>query len=287
MSPPVPIGIAGCGRMGRGMLAALRRAGFDARGLDLKPPAAYGDLAPAMTDDPDVFIAGLRAVFTVVRDVAESEALLFGPKGLIARAETLEILAVSSTLPPPWVVDLRRRVPERIALVDAPMSGAQIAADEARLAFMLGGEADDLDRLAPALEAMGRRLHRMGPYGAGMTAKVMNNLVAAASTATTRLALDWAEANGLEADRLLALMHDSSGQTWFGSHFDAIEFARDGHSPDNTIGIIVKDVESALAAMPEGGDPALPRALQAALRALTPRAGRSDADVDKDGPSSA
>ncbi|MFO7855991.1 MAG: NAD(P)-binding domain-containing protein [Paracoccaceae bacterium] len=279
MSLPSPIGIAGCGRMGRGMLAALRRAGFDARGLDLKPPASYRDLAPAMTDDPDVFAPGLRAVFTVVRDVPETEALLFGAKGLIPRADALEILAVSSTLPPPYVLSLRDRVPARIALVDAPMTGAQVAADEARLAFMLGGAAADFDRLAPLLDAMGARFHRMGPFGAGMTAKVMNNLVAAASTAMTRLAMDWGEANGLDPARLRALMHDGSGQTWFGSNFEAIEFARDGHALDNTIGIIVKDVESALAAAPEGADPTLPRAVQTVLRALRPlQAPHSDVD---------
>jgi len=286
MSPPVPIGIAGCGRMGRGMLAALRRAGFDARGLDLTPPQSYGDLAPAMTDDPDAFAPGLGTLFTVVRDEAETEALLFGPKGLVRRAGALEILAVSSTLSPPYVRALRDRVPGRVALVDAPMTGAQVAADEARLAFMLGGAAADLDRLAPLLEAMGTRFHRMGPFGAGMTAKVMNNLVAAASTAMTRLAIDWGEANGLDPARLRALMHDGSGQTWFGSNFEAIEFARDGHAPDNTIGIIVKDVESALAAAPEGADPALPKAVQAALRALGPLVPR-DSDVDRTGPASA
>jgi 3-hydroxyisobutyrate dehydrogenase-like beta-hydroxyacid dehydrogenase len=272
--------------MGRGMLAALRRAGFDARGLDLKPPASYGDLAPAMTDDPDAFAPGLRCLFTVVRDVPETETLLFGPRGLIPRAGALEVLAVSSTLPPPYVHELRGRVPDRVALVDAPMSGAQVAADEARLSFMLGGEAGTLDRLAPLLAAMGPKLHRMGGFGAGMTAKVMNNLAAAASTAVTRLALDWGAANGLDPARLRALMHDSSGQTWFGTHFDSIEFARDGHAPDNTIGILVKDVESALAAAPDGAEAALPRAVQDALRALRPLTEDEEA-VDKRGPPSA
>ena len=104
-----------------------------------------------------------------------------------------------------------------------------------------------------------------------MTAKVLNNLVAAASCAMTRTALDWADALGLPEDKLLALMHDSSGQTWFGSNFETIEFSRDGHDPDNTIAIIVKDIESALDAMPAGRDPALPRAVQSVVRGLAPR----------------
>jgi len=48
-------GIAGCGRMGAPMLAALIAAGLPARGFDVKAPGGYGDLANSMTDDPDQF----------------------------------------------------------------------------------------------------------------------------------------------------------------------------------------------------------------------------------------
>ncbi|MEO0678978.1 MAG: NAD(P)-binding domain-containing protein [Pseudomonadota bacterium] len=267
------VGVAGCGRMGAPMLAALRAAGIDARGLDVRPPADFGTSAPVMTDDPAAFAPGLRTLITVVRDQAQTEDVLFGAAGLIAAAPALETVVVSSTLSPRYVRALRDRAPPRIALVDAPMSGAAVAAQEARLSFMLGGEDATLDRLQPLFDAMGAHFHRMGPFGAGMTAKVLNNLVGASSVAMTRLALDWADALGVPEDRLLDLMNDSSGQTWFGANFDAIEFARDGHSDDNTIGIIVKDVASALDAMPEGRDPALPRAVQAAIRGLRPRGG--------------
>jgi hypothetical protein len=56
-------------------------------------------------------------------------------------------------------------------------------------------------------------------------------------------------------------MHDSSGQTWFGSNFDSIEFARDGYDPDNTIGILKKDVESALDAVDASPDEGLQAAI--------------------------
>ncbi len=227
-----------------------------------------------MSDDPDAFGAGLRTVFTVVRDEAETDALLFDPaRGLLHRAPDLSLVAVSSTLSPRYVRALRERVPRRIALVDAPMSGASVAARERRLSFMLGGDEADLDRLQPALAAMGRHFHRMGPFGSGMAAKVLNNLLAAANTAMTRLVLDWADAEGIDEGRLLALIATSSGQNWFASGFGEIEFARDGHSAENTIGILVKDVEAALDAVPEGAATALPRAVQAVLRDLGPRQG--------------
>jgi 3-hydroxyisobutyrate dehydrogenase-like beta-hydroxyacid dehydrogenase len=102
-----------------------------------------------------------------------------------------------------------------------------------------------------------------------MTAKVLNNLLAASHTAMTRLVLDWADAEGLDEARLLALIETASGQNWLASGFDAIEFSRDGYSAENSIGILAKDVEAALDIAPDAA--ALPRAVKNAIRALTPR----------------
>lgn len=252
------------------MLAALRAAGIAARGFDIRPPSDYGALAPAMTDDPRSFARDLRTLITVVRDIDQTDDVLFGAQNLAA-APSLKRVILCSTLSPRYVRDLRDRMPVHVALIDAPMSGAQIAAQEARLSFMLGGSDADLDAAQPLFDAMGAHFHRMGGYGAGMQAKVLNNLLAAANTAMTRLVLDWADTAGLDQDRLLALIHTSSGQNWFASGFDEIEFARDGWAPDNTIGILVKDVESALDAAPEDADTTLPDTVKSAIRALTAR----------------
>ena len=249
-----PVGVAGCGQMGLPMARALAAAGFEVWGHDVRPAADFGDFAPRMLD-ADAFAARCAVVLTVVRDVAQTEALLFGAQALLRRPGAVETLVVCSTLSPRWLATLPARMPEGVRLVDAPMSGAPVAAQERRLSFMLGGATGDLDRLAPLFAAMGRVSHRMGPFGAGMTAKVLNNYVAAASVVAVRQALGWADDLGVDRARLLALMHDSSGQTWFGSNFDRISFAREGHDPANTIGIIEKDVRACLDAT--GADPEL------------------------------
>ena len=264
------IGIAGCGRMGAPMLAALRRAGFDARGFDIRPPGEFGDLAPFMTDDAEAFAQEVETLFTVVRDIPQTEDVFFRRQGFVS-ARQLQRIVICSTLSPIYVRDLRGRVPAHVALVDAPMSGARVAAERARLSFMLGGHPADLDAVQPMLDAMGRSFHRMGPFGAGMQAKVLNNLLAAANTAMTRLVLDWADKSDLDEGALLRLIHASSGQNWFASNFQTIEFARDGFASDNTIGILVKDIYSALDAAPEGADTALPRAVQQTILSLKGR----------------
>ncbi len=251
--------------MGAPMLAALRAAGIDAQGFDIvEKPQNW------ITSDPTAFGATLGTLITVVRDTSETDAVLFDDQAFAA-LPTLERIIICSTLSPRYVRALAQRVPDHITLIDAPMSGAQIAAEEARLSFMLGGAAADLDATQPLFDAMGAHFHRMGPFGAGMQAKVLNNLLAASNTAMTRLVLDWADDAGLDPRALRDLLHTSSGQNWFASGFEDIEFARDGHAPDNTIGILVKDVASALDAAPDGADTTLPETVQAAIRALTPR----------------
>lgn len=266
-SPDLTIGVAGCGRMGLPMAQVLRRAGYRVTGHDVR---AMDGGPVEMVADPAAFAAPLEVLITVVRDTAQTDDLLFGAQDVIARAPGLRYLVVSSTLSPRYVTGLRARVPGHIAIVDAPMSGAQISAQEARLSFMLGGPEEALDHLMPLFRAMGTKLHRMGPLGTGMTTKVLNNFVAASSVAATRTALGWADRLGVDGARLRAVMHDSSGQTWFGSRFEEIEFARDGFSLDNTIGILPKDVESALDALPPEEREGLPQAVIDTVRALKP-----------------
>lgn len=238
------ITVAGCGRMGLGMAKALKAAGFDVSGFDIRPASEFGEFADHMID-AETMRQETEVLITVVRDAAETEALLFTGQAVLPNAAKLKTLIISSTLSPRVLPPIAERAPG-LTLIDAPMSGAQVAAEERRLSFMLGGDNAALDHHQPLFAAMGTKFHRMGGFGAGMTAKVLNNYVAGHSTAATRQVLEWAEELDLDREKLLALMHDSSGQTWFGSHFDTIEFARDGYATDNTIGILTKDVTAAL-----------------------------------------
>jgi len=254
--------------MGLPMAKALEDASIATVGFDVRRSNDFGGVP--MEFAPDIFARDLTALFTVVRDEAQTDALLFEDQKVLDHAHALEYLVVCSTLSPQYVQDMRARVPHHIHLVDAPMSGAAIAAHEARLSFMIGGEAEIIDELMLHFAAMGNSFHLMGDLGAGMTAKVLNNLVAAASTVATRTALSWAAENGLSQTALLDVMRKSSGQTWFGSNFDDLEFSKDGYSDQNSIGILAKDVAAAFTAAPKGASTKLTDALIETIRDLEP-----------------
>ena len=110
----------------------------------------------------------------------------------------------------------------------------------------------------------------MGPLGAGMQAKVLNNLLLASNTAVTRLVLDWADQAGLDGAGLRQLIHNSSGQNWFASNFETHEFSLDGHAPANVVGLLVKDVAAAIDGAPKNADLILPQTIMTSLRNLKP-----------------
>ncbi len=269
MSAPIThIGVAGCGAMGLPMARRLLGAGFTVSGFDIRPLSEFGEFAAHMDASVDV-LRHCDCVISVVRDGAETDALCFSEQALFAQPPYPPLLVVSSTLSPRTIRDLRERLPHDVELVDAPMSGAPHRAREGTLTFMLGGEADTIARLRTALDAMGQTLFHLGPLGAGMTVKVLNNYVAASSVAATRRSMELADKVGVDPALLREVMCASSGANWYAENFDAIDWGREGYDPNNTIGIIEKDVQCALDIETGELQPA-DKALLHAIRRLRP-----------------
>jgi 3-hydroxyisobutyrate dehydrogenase len=266
------VGVAGCGSMGLPMAQALQHAGYEVWGLDVRPATEFGSFQSRMLD-PEVFGRRVQVVISVVRDVTQSLELCFDRQALFTRAQYPKTLIVSSTLTPRFIPELGSRLPGDVTLIDAPMSGAPHAARLRKLSFMLGGPDKDLDQLMPLFEAMGQHVFRLGPLGAGMTAKVLNNYVASASVVAVRRAYARAIELGADLEALRSVMKASSGATWFGDNFQDIDWSREGYETNNTIGILEKDIRSGLDAMvgaeragPDGFD----AALLTAIRAMEP-----------------
>jgi len=268
-----PVGVAGCGAMGLPMARSLLAAGFDVWGFDVRAVDEFGDFRPRMIADPAEFAARCPTVISVVRDIPQTLDLCFDAQALFAGVARPRRLVVSSTVSPRFLGKLAARLPEGTELIDAPMSGAPVAAREARLTFMVGGAHTAVGELMPVFGAMGREIHHLGPLGAGMTVKVVNNFVAASSVVAVRHAIAAAKALGVAPDLLTRVMAQSSGATWYGDNFAAIDWATEGYDPDNTIGILEKDVTSfmdALADLPEFEDGALEETVIRNLRRLPP-----------------
>ena len=237
------IGLAGCGNMGLPMLNAMLSKNIDAKGYDIEKKKSLLSLGKDFVSSKKKFLDDRNIIISVVRDASDTTELCQGNNGLFEQ-QSSKVLIIASTLSPKFVMDLKSKAPKNITIIDAPMSGATIAAHEARLTFMVGCEKVFFNYIEPILGLMGTRINHIGNYGSGMMVKVLNNFIAASSVVSVRHVLHQAQKFELDIDALFKTIDTSSGQTWFGTNRANIEWFKENFENDNTMGILKKDVEA-------------------------------------------
>ena len=237
------IGLAGCGNMGLPMLNAMLSKNIDAKGYDIEKKKSLLSLGKDFVSSKKKFLDDRNIIISVVRDASDTAELCQGNNGLFEQ-QSSKVLIIASTLSPKFVMDLKSKAPKNITIIDAPMSGATIAAHEARLTFMVGCEKVFFNYIEPLLGVMGARINHIGNYGSGMMVKVLNNFIAASSVVSVRHVLHQAQKFELDIDALFKTIDTSSGQTWFGTNRADIEWFKENFENDNTMGILKKDVEA-------------------------------------------
>ena len=237
------IGLAGCGNMGLPMLNAMLSKNIDAKGYDIERKTSLLSLGKDFVSSKKKFLDDSNIIISVVRDASDTVELCQGNNGLFEQRSS-KVLIIASTLSPKFVVDLKSKAPKNITIIDAPMSGATIAAREARLTFMVGCEKVFFNYIEALLGVMGARINHIGNYGSGMMVKVLNNFIAASAVVSVRHVLHQAQKFELDIDALFKTIDTSSGQTWFGTNRADIEWFKENFEDDNTMGILKKDVEA-------------------------------------------
>lgn len=214
------IAFLGLGHMGLPMARNLAAAGHDVHGFDVAAPALEAARAAGLdvVDDAAGAVADADVVLTMfatggqVIDAYRGSGV--GP-GLLEAAPTGILFVDCSTI----AVD-EARTAHALAeaaghrSVDAPVSGGVVGAENASLAFMVGGAAADVEAARPLLETMGARVVHCGGPGLGQAAKVCNNMILAASQIVVAEAFVLAERLGLSHQALFDVASHASGQCW-------------------------------------------------------------------------
>ena len=233
------IGVAGCGNMGLPMLRSILSKNIDAQGYDIENKKSR--LGNNFVFSKKKFLDDSSVIVSVVRDAADTLELCQGSSGLFEQ-QSNKILIISSTLSPRFLMDIKNKAPKNIKIIDAPMSGATVAAKEATLTFMVGCEKKLFAYIEPLLRLMGTQINHIGNFGSGMMVKVLNNFIAASSVVSVRHVLHQAQKFDLDIDVLFKSIDTSSGQTWFGTNRESIEWFKEPFKSNNTMGILTKDV---------------------------------------------
>jgi 3-hydroxyisobutyrate dehydrogenase-like beta-hydroxyacid dehydrogenase len=195
------------------MVRNLAAAGHEVRLYARTRARAEGlpaELAPSVAEAVD----GADLACSCVTDSPDVRQVV---AGLLAAPSPPPVLVELSTIAPAVARELAAACAERgVAYLDCPVSGGPIGAEAGTLAIMCGGDADALERALPALEAMGdpaKRVH-CGPVGAGLVAKLANNLLVAVIAAGTAEALGMAQRAGLDPAVARDVILRSSGASW-------------------------------------------------------------------------
>jgi 3-hydroxyisobutyrate dehydrogenase len=243
------IGWIGAGVMGSSMCGHLLRAGFAATVFNrsrakaeplLTAGAIWADCARAVAAASDV-------IFTMVGYPADVRQVILGPDGVLSGCRPGSIIVDMTTSEP----SLAREMAEAAAklgvhCLDAPVSGGDVGAREARLSIMIGGDAEVAEALRPCWQAMGKTFICQGGPGAGQHTKLVNQVLIAGNMIGVCEALLYAYKAGLDLETVMQSVASGAAGSWslsnLGTRIIANNFA-----PGFFVEHFIKDLGIALA----------------------------------------
>lgn len=275
------VGVVGVGNMGLGIALHLLDAGYRVIVRDLKREreAMAAQAGAVRAADAAALAAACDVVAVVVVDGAQTLDVLFGAQGVVKAPRRPHAVLLCPTIGPADVEQAARGLAAAgIGCIDAPISGGPARARDGTMSLMVACDDALFTRYGPLLRTLGQRLFRVGKQpGDGARTKLVNNLLAAINLAGAAEAIALAERLGLDAATTLAVIEQSSGQSWIGS--DRMQRALAGDfAPRAHTTLLAKDSALALAmARAVGIEPALGVQAAALFRAAC-EAGLAGAD---------
>lgn len=258
------IGFIGLGVMGAPMAAHLARAGHRLTLLDANGAAAR-DLAATLgghaVATPAEVAAASEVIVTMLPNGAVVQQVALGEHGLVHGLREGAILLDTSSAEPWLTQQTAAAIADRGAtMVDAPVSGAAWGAQAAELVFMVGGRDEDVARVRPLLDLMGKAVHHLGRLGAGHAMKCLNNCITAMTFTATAEALVAGKRYGLDPAVMVDVLNQSTGGSWITqTHFHQRIFNRSFDDPfklelmRKDVGIAVQLAQQTATPMPMAG----------------------------------
>jgi len=216
------IGFIGLGTMGKWMALNMLKAGFPVRVYDINPaavPFLTGQGAVAAESPADV--AGqVDWLFLSLPDTDVVEKAIFGENGVAHGARPGLVLVDLSTIGYIPTLEINRKLLEKeIIFADAPVSGMEARAKEAKITVMFGGDGNIFQTLRPALEAIGDQIVYMGEVGSGQLTKLINQLLFNISCAGLAEVLPMAVKLGLDPEKVAQVVTTGTGRSFAADFF--------------------------------------------------------------------
>ncbi|MGB3096015.1 MAG: NAD(P)-dependent oxidoreductase [Candidatus Deferrimicrobiaceae bacterium] len=211
------IGWIGTGVMGGPMCGHIMDKGYsmtvNTRAKDKAKPllgkgAVWADSPGAVAEVSDV-------VFTMVGFPSDVEDVYFGERGVLSGAKKGSILVDMTTTEPSLAQKIYAAAKLKNAhSVDAPVSGGDIGAREARLSIMVGGDREAVEAVMPLFQALGKTIVHQGGAGAGQHTKMCNQIVIAGTMIGVCESLIYGHKAGLDLTVMLSCIRGGAAACW-------------------------------------------------------------------------
>lgn len=218
------IGFIGVGSIGAPMARCVIRAGFQVTVCDKNPKVLEGfkKIAFQVTDRP-ADCADQEMVVVMVANDDQVKETIEGKDGLLKAVNPNQppLLAIMSTILPQTTQGLATVCAHKnIRLMDAPVSGLPVVAEQGKLTIMAGGDAADLEAMRHVFKAMGENIFHTGPLGSGNVTKLVNNIVGITNLFLSVEAMLVGKKYGMDLHKLASIMETSSGRNFSTKDWD-------------------------------------------------------------------
>jgi 3-hydroxyisobutyrate dehydrogenase len=185
-------------------------------------------------------------IFTMVGHPADVEQVYFGKDGLIENCKANTIIVDMTTTKPSLATEIYSQAKKRdVRFVDAPVSGGDVGAKEARLSIMAGGDEKDFEFLMPYFEKMGKTISLQGPAGSGQHTKMANQIVVAGTMIGVSEALLYAKKANLDLEKMVNTISKGAAGCWTLDNL-APRVLKGDFNPGFKVEHLVKDMQIAL-----------------------------------------
>jgi 3-hydroxyisobutyrate dehydrogenase len=243
------IGWIGLGVMGRSMCGHLVDKGFEATVFTRTKKTADALVAKgaAWAASPRAVAEESDVVFSIVGFPSDVREVMLGADGALAGSEKGNVLVDMTTSQPSLAVEIYEAAKRKgVSSVDAPVSGGDVGAREARLSIMIGGDEDVVEALRPCWDAMGKTIVRQGGPGAGQHTKMVNQTLIASNMIGVCEGLLYAYKAGLDLETVMQSVASGAAGSWSLSNLGTRIIA-DNFDPGFFVEHFIKDMEIALA----------------------------------------
>jgi len=247
-SKSTTIGWIGTGVMGGSMAGHLLAAGYPMTVFtrSREKAAELERCGAAWADSPAAVAAASDVTFAIVGFPADVRDVFLGDNGALEGARPGSVLIDMTTSEPSLAVEIAAAAALRgVGAVDAPVSGGDVGARNATLSIMIGGADEDVRRVWPLFEILGKTLVHLGGPGAGQHTKMVNQILIATGMIGVSEALLYAQQAGLDLDKALEAVSGGAAGSWSLSNYGPRMLAGD-FDPGFLVDHFVKDMGIAL-----------------------------------------